>query len=104
MKITYPPLVEQAYNSMLNIGRTDLTKQDIYIISTELGLIDENCNPTKKLEAIKQVIVEKLNDAINNHEPYLIRMFCNSVLANPDSTPKEIQKARATLDKIKDWS
>lgn len=67
MKITYPPLVEQAYSFMLRIGRTDLTKQDVYMILVGLSLIDENCNPTKSLATLKQVIAEKLNDTTKRH-------------------------------------
>lgn len=129
MKITYPPLVEQAYSFAISVG-ANITKQEMYKLLVKDKMIDENGNPTKK--AIKEGLVEDVNintsDPIHqtkllypdfafipdkcfivkNNEVYLdaqgIRMFCNSILSNPDSTPKEIQKARTTLEKIKDWN
>ncbi|MBP2058953.1 hypothetical protein J2Z60_002144 [Lactobacillus colini] len=129
MKIIYPPLIEQAYNLLLQRGEKDITKQDLYKMMVKKQAIDENGNPTTK--GFKMGLFEKISfNTANPIEKFKLenpafmtipnenfsvkdgrvlidvqglKMACNQVIYNPNSSPHQIKNARKILEQIKKY-
>lgn len=120
--IKYPPLVEQVYSHFLSIGLYP-SKDKLYKMLVDEGMIDELCNPTQR--AIDEGLIEVAgNDPIERfkaenplvaHIPdehfkvqnnqvlmdcYAVRVAATTILNDPTATQEQKENAQSLLDEV----
>ncbi|PWT35168.1 hypothetical protein DKZ22_07425 [Limosilactobacillus reuteri] len=120
--IKYPPLVEQVYSHFLSIGLHP-SKDKLYKMLVDEGMIDELCNPTQR--AIDEGLIEVAgNDPIERfkaenplvaHIPdehfkvqnnqvlmdcYAVRVAATTILNDPTAPQEQKENAQSLLDEV----
>lgn len=120
--IKYPPLVEQVYSHFLSIGLHP-SKDKLYKMLVDEGMIDELCNPTQR--AIDEGLIEvagndpierfKAEDPLVAHIPdehfkvqnnqvlmdcYAVRVAATTILNDPTATQEQKENAQSLLDEV----